>query len=90
MPDTATPPATATTVEPGNNNPAHDAHGVPVISAPATAPAGANEPPAPGVAAVPSPNQVMVFAAQPATTAYPPCSKTVTDHCVQTYDRKRR
>ena len=25
---------------------------------------------------------------QPATESYPPCSRTVTDNCVQTYERR--
>ena len=52
-------------------------------------PPGTNEPmnPPPGAVVVPNPNQSAAFTPQPATTEYPPCSKTVTDQCVQTYER---
>ena len=71
------------TVAPSNAAPDRDAHGVPVISAPATAPAGWNQPPGtPGAAP----------ASQPAPTQgdagpLPPCSRHVTDNCTQTYER---
>ena len=57
----------------------------------ATAPAGTNQgvvgaPDATGPA-VPVSNQQAAFTPQPATTDYPACSKTVTDSCVQTYER---
>lgn len=69
--------------------PERDARGIPVVSAPAAAPAGANEVVAPvaGATVVPKPDQAAVFAAKPSTATYPPCSKTVTDGCVQTYER---
>lgn len=65
-----------------------DARGIPVVSDPATPPAGANQPvtaPA-GVQLVPSPNQQAVFTPQPATETYPPCTRGQTDNCVQTYE----
>ena len=57
----------------------------------ATPPAGANQgvvgsPDAAGPA-VPVSNQQAAFTPRPATTEYPACSKTVTDSCVQTYER---
>ena len=70
--------------------PAVDSRGIPVISAPATAPAGANVPvsvPA-GTQLVINPNQAAAFTpVAEAVTDLPPCSKTVTDRCVQTYER---
>lgn len=48
----------------------------------ATAPAGANQMPSMNPA---SPAQT--FAPRPAAGAYPPCSRTVTDACIQTYER---
>ncbi|HEX5183684.1 MAG TPA: hypothetical protein VFW19_11110 [Allosphingosinicella sp.] len=71
------------TVEPSNAAPKRDAHGVPVISAPATAPSGWNQPP--GTAGV-------APASQPAGTQgnagpLPPCTRKVTDNCTQTYER---
>ncbi|HEV2746161.1 MAG TPA: hypothetical protein VGW34_02555 [Allosphingosinicella sp.] len=52
----------------------------------ATAPAGTNQPP-PAGHATPSPDQQAAFAPRPAAGEYPPCSRTVTDGCVQTYER---
>ncbi|HEX8655853.1 MAG TPA: hypothetical protein VF693_11605 [Allosphingosinicella sp.] len=82
-----TMPATGTssgggTVAPGNTNPETDARGIPVISAPAVAPQGwnGNGPPAPAGGPAPS---------MGAATDLPPCSRTVTDRCVQTYERGR-
>ena len=88
---TTTVPATAMTVAPGNTAPERDARGIPVISDPATAPAGANQPlvVAPGAQVVPAANQAALFQTQPATESYPACSRTVTDNCVQTYERPR-
>ena len=65
--------------------PATDARGIPVVSAPATAPAGWNAPPG-------SPNTAPASASPApmgAAMDLPPCSRTVTDRCVQTYERGR-
>jgi hypothetical protein len=86
---TTTPTATAgQTVAPDNSAPELDARGIPVISAPATAPAGYNEPPRTVPAGTPAP------AMGPAPTMgsagpLPPCTRTVTDRCTQTYERGR-
>ena len=40
--------------------------------------------------AVPVANPQAAFTPRPATTDYPACSKTVTDSCVQTYEKRRR
>lgn len=55
----------------------------------AVAPPGTNQPvnAPPGARVVPADNQSAAFAPRPATAEYPPCSKTVTDGCVQTYER---
>jgi hypothetical protein len=87
---TTTMPSTGMTVAPDNSNPERDARGIPVISAPAVAPPGVNTGNTivpPGAVAVP--NQAAAFQTQAATTSYPACSRTVTDHCVQTYERGR-
>jgi len=76
---------------PSNADPKKDARGIEVISAPAEVPAGANEAvtvPA-GVQAVPAPNQAQVFTPRPGAEEYPACSRTVTDNCVQAYERGR-
>ena len=81
--DPTTQPTTGATVAPGNTNPETDARGIPVISAPAVAPAGWNVPygqGSPAPASGPAP-------AMGAATDLPPCSRTVTDRCVQTYER---
>ncbi|MBV9932534.1 MAG: hypothetical protein JO013_16535 [Alphaproteobacteria bacterium] len=71
------------TVAPSNAAPKRDARGVPVISAPAEAPAGYNQPVnSPGAA--PSTGTAPTMA--PAGPL-PPCTRKVTDHCTQTYER---
>lgn len=80
------------TVEPANNNVERDARGIPVVSAPATAPAGANQVvqiPA-GAQVVPASNQAAVFSTQSSAKTYPACTREVTDGCVQTYEGGRR
>jgi hypothetical protein len=74
------------TVAPDNSAPERDARGIAVVSAPAMAPAGYNQPA----------QQVPAGTAPPAPTAsmgsagpLPPCTRTVTDHCTQTYERGR-
>ena len=83
---TTTTTATSQVAQPSNASPELDARGIPVISDPAAVPAGFNSPPGMGgplvdPAAPPAP--------QPATENYPACSRTVTDNCVQTYERGR-
>ncbi|HEX8641004.1 MAG TPA: hypothetical protein VF704_07580, partial [Allosphingosinicella sp.] len=74
------------TVAPGNSAPERDARGIPVVSDPAAAPAGFNQPPqVGGTGASPSSTPP----SQPATENYPACSRTVTDNCVQSYERGR-
>lgn len=73
------------------SNPETDARGIPVVSAPAVAPAGANAPvevPAGATVSV-APNQASVFTPKASEGDLPACSKTVTDRCKQTYERKR-
>ncbi len=53
----------------------------------ATPPAGTNQPPTGTGMAQPMPNQQAAFTPRPAAGEYPPCSRTVTDSCVQTYER---
>jgi hypothetical protein len=79
--------ATSPVVMPDNTAPRTDNNGNTVISAPAVAPPGFNQ--APGMNGVGGP---YVDPSQPpsptaATGDYPPCSRTVTDHCTQTYER---
>ncbi|MFL6856708.1 MAG: hypothetical protein ACJ8DZ_01580 [Allosphingosinicella sp.] len=86
---TASVPASDPVVQPSNANPERDARGIPVISAAAIVPAGWN-----GVAGTgeamggplldPATGQPMAD-----TTSYPACTRTITDHCLQTYERHR-
>jgi hypothetical protein len=77
--------AGGTTVAPSNAAPERDARGVPVISAEATAPAGYNLPPGtPGAAPMSGAAPTMGNAGD-----LPPCTRKVTDHCTQTYERHR-
>jgi hypothetical protein len=87
-----TPPApadsaTSPVVMPDNTAPRTDNAGTPVISDPAVAPTGFNQ--APGMNGVGGPyvDPSQPPAPQAATGDYPPCSRTVTDHCTQTYER---
>jgi hypothetical protein len=74
------------TVAAGNTAPKRDSRGIPVVSADAQAPAGWNAPPSVGGSGV-SPSAP----AAPMAPAgdLPPCSRKVTDHCTQTYERHR-
>jgi hypothetical protein len=76
-------------VAPANSSPELDARGIPVVSDPAVAPAGTNAPVPAGPVTV-NPNQAAAFATQPSTGEKPPCSRTVTDNCTQTYEVGRR
>lgn len=84
---TTTTTATSQTSQPSNSAPERDARGIPVISDPAAVPAGFNNPPGMGGPLV---DASQPPAPQPATENYPACSRTVTDNCVQTYERGRR
>ncbi len=74
------PPSGPTTIPPDNSAPQPDNAGTPVISNPAQAPAGFNQPPQMGGTGVPADARPTP---QPATQNYPRCSRTVTDNCVQ-------
>jgi hypothetical protein len=85
--DMSTTTTTGGTVAAGNTAPELDARGIPVVSADASAPAGYNQPPQTFAAGTPPPT-----VAAPTPTAagpMPPCTRTVTDHCTQTYERGR-
>jgi hypothetical protein len=78
---------TGQAVAPGNTSPETDARGIPVVSAPAEAPAGYNQ----GARTVPAGTPMPTVAAPSPTAAgpLPPCTRTVTDRCTQTYERGR-
>ena len=79
--------AQTSTVPPSNSAPARDARGIPVVSAPAVAPAGWNVPYGSGAPTAPASQPAPSMGA---ATDLPPCSRTVTDRCVQTYERGAR
>ena len=86
-----TAPSSGQIVAPGNTAPEHDARGIAVISDAALAPPGFNQ--APGIpSAMGGPfveAPLNALATQPATETYPACTATVTDNCVQAYERGR-
>lgn len=73
-------------IQPSNANPERDARGIAVISASAVAPAGWNGVPASAMGG-PELDPATGEAAAPAS--YPACTATVTDKCLQTYERGR-
>lgn len=77
-------PGKGTVVIPRVSPPARDSRGNIVISDPAVAPRGANEPV--GAQSGISRDPRVVFAPRPSTEVYQVCSKTVTDNCVQVWE----
>ena len=75
-------------VQPSNASPEHDARGIAVISDPAVVPAGWN-----GVTGTAMGGPLVDAATGETMTgddeSYPACSATVTDNCLQTYERGR-
>ena len=87
---TMTVASTGQVAMPSNAAPERDARGIAVISDPATVPAGYNGTPD---ALNGTGGPLLDANGEPATTpdaAYPACTRTVTDNCVQTYERHRR
>ena len=82
-------PAGGQIVEPGNQNPERDARGIRVISLAAVVPAGYNGTMA-GNTGMGGP--LLDASGQPVSASgdLPACSRTITDRCVQTYERGRR
>ncbi|HTU11145.1 MAG TPA: hypothetical protein VMG08_09640 [Allosphingosinicella sp.] len=77
-------------VAPGNTAPERDARGIAVISDAATAPPGFNNAPGMNGMGGPVADASQPPAQQPADPSYQACSRTVTDNCVQTYERRSR
>jgi hypothetical protein len=71
-----------------NSTTERDARGIAVLSDPAVVPAGYNGTPATGVGG-PLVDPATGEAVNPTDTAHPPCTREVTDNCVQTYERGR-
>ena len=76
-------------VQPSNAAPEHDARGIAVISDPAVVPAGFNGTMGAGVGG-PMVDPATGATVAGAETSHPACTRTVTDNCVQTYERGRR
>ena len=90
---TASPVSTGQVALPSNASPELDARGIVVISDAAAVPAGYNGTPAPltGMGG-PLVDPAAAATGEPAATpdaSYPACTRTVTDNCVQTYERRR-
>jgi hypothetical protein len=79
---------TASLVQPSNSNPERDARGIAVISDPAVVPAGWNGTAAGSAMGGPEIDPATGEPAAPET--YPACTATVTDNCLQTYERGRK
>ena len=77
--------ASGQVVLPSNADPELDARGIPVISDPAVVPPGFNGTAA-GAMGGPLVDET---AATGADAGYPACTATITDNCVQTYERGR-
>jgi hypothetical protein len=84
---TATTTAAGTVQAPSNAAPERDARGIAVISAEAAAPAGYNQPAQTGPAGTLTPTAPVT--SMGSAGDLPPCSRKVTDHCTQTYERGR-
>lgn len=82
---TQSPAAEGTTaIQSPNSSPETDARGIPVVSDPAAAPAGYNQPSSP-MSTTSAPGM-----AGPRTVyATPPCTSSVTDRCIQLYESGR-
>jgi len=76
-------------VQPSNANPEHDARGIAVISDPAVVPAGFNGTTGTGVGG-PLVDPATGATVTGADASHPACTRTVTDNCVQTYERGHR
>ena len=80
------PAASGQLVQASNSAPERDARGFAVISDPAIAPAGWNGVPA---AAMGGPELDPATGEPAAAEHYPACTRTVTDNCLQTYEKGR-
>jgi hypothetical protein len=80
--------STGAVVTPSNANPERDARGIAVLSDPATVPAGWNGTPAGD--AMGGPELDPVTGEPVAADTYPACTATVTDNCLQTYEKGRK
>jgi hypothetical protein len=90
---TASPVSTGSVALPSNAAPERDARGIAVISDAAAVPAGYNGTPAPlngmgGPLVDPADTAAVGEPAATPDPAYPACTRTVTDNCVQTYERR--
>jgi hypothetical protein len=88
-------PAAGQTVMPSNAAPERDARGIAVISDPAVVPAGYNGTPSTmtgvgGPLVEPTDTDATAAAATTPDATYPACSRTITDNCLQTYERGRQ
>jgi len=76
-------------VQPDNSNPERDARGIAVLSDPAIVPAGWNGTDAGAAMGGPLLDPVTGEPVADAPESYPACTATVTDNCLQTYEKGR-
>ena len=81
-------PASGQIVQPSNAAPERDARGIAVISDPAVVPAGVNGTTGAAVGG-PLVDPATGATVSAADASYPACTATVTDNCVQTYEKGR-
>ena len=89
-PDPVLVAPTSQVVPPSNAAPEQDARGIAVISDAALAPPGFNQAPGTMTGMGGPADATQPPAPQPSDPSYPACSRTVTDNCVQTYERRSR
>ena len=82
-------PASGAVVQPSNADPEHDARGIAVISDPAVVPAGWNGTTGTAMGG-PLVDPATGATVDTTNASYPACTATVTDNCVQTYERGRK
>ena len=85
---TAMAPASGPVVQPSNADPEHDARGIAVISDPAMVPSGWNGVTGTAVGG-PLVDPTTGETVSAVDDSHPPCTKDVTDNCLQTYERGR-
>jgi hypothetical protein len=84
-------PASGQVVQPSNADPERDARGIAVISDPAVVPAGFNGTTGAGTGVGgPAVDPVTGATVTGTDASHPACTATITDNCVQTYERGRR
>ena len=85
-----TTPASSKLVQPSNTNPAHDNRGNRVISDAAVVPDGYNGVTGSSAMGGPEEDTANVRTVPTTSAGVPICSRTITDHCVESYSQSYR